>query len=182
MKFHKTEIPEVILISPEVFGDDRGFFLETYRENMYFDAGINYKFVQDNHSGSSQGILRGLHFQSQHSQGKIVRVVKGEIFDVAVDIRRESPTFGKWVGAHLSDENKNQLWIPPKFAHGFYVISSWAEVCYKATDYYAPDHEKSIVWNDPDININWPLVNGQSPILSQKDKAGISLKTYKSNE
>lgn len=172
MDFVKTEIPDVILLQPKVFGDDRGFFLETYREDQSLKFGIGPRFVQDNHSGSGQGILRGLHYQIQHPQGKLVRAVAGEIFDVAVDIRKDSPTFGKWVGVILSAQNRLQLWIPPRFAHGFYVMSEWAEVFYKATDYYAPEFERSLLWNDPSLNINWPVKDGQAPILSEKDQFG----------
>ena len=172
MEFVRTEIPDVILLQPKVFGDDRGFFLETYREDQSINFGVGPRFVQDNHSGSKQSILRGLHYQIQHPQGKLVRAVVGEIFDVAVDIRKESPTFGKWVGAVLTAKNHFQLWIPPRFAHGFYVISEWAEVFYKATDYYSPEHERSILWDDPSLNITWPISDGQAPILSEKDKLG----------
>jgi dTDP-4-dehydrorhamnose 3,5-epimerase len=176
MKFVSTKIPEVVLIEPTIFGDQRGYLLETYQEKKFFEAGIKGKFVQDNHSGSQQGTLRGLHYQIQQIQGKVVKVVVGEIFDVAVDIRRSSPTFGKWVGAHLSGENKHQLWIPPGFAHGFYVLSEWAEVFYKMTDFYAPDHERTICWNDPTINIAWPVLAGAPPLLSERDSDGAFLK------
>lgn len=175
MEIISTQIPDVKLIKPQVFGDHRGFFLETYQEQKFAAGGITTKFVQDNHSGSQQGILRGLHYQIAHTQGKLVRAAVGEIFDVAVDIRESSPTFGQWAGAVLSAENKHQLWVPEGFAHGFYVISEWAEVLYKATDYYAPEHERSILWNDPALGIEWPLVNNQPPILSQKDKEGVLL-------
>ncbi|MBU1662484.1 MAG: dTDP-4-dehydrorhamnose 3,5-epimerase, partial [Chloroflexi bacterium] len=142
MNFTPTTIPDVILINPQVFGDERGFFLETYQSREFAAAGIPESFVQDNHSGSQQGTLRGLHYQIRHTQGKLVRVVAGEIFDAVVDIRHSSPTFGQWVGEHLSAENKIQLWVPPGFAHGFYVLSDWAEVLYKATDFYAPEWER----------------------------------------
>jgi dTDP-4-dehydrorhamnose 3,5-epimerase len=175
MEFIKTEIPDVILIQPKVFGDDRGFFFETFRANQFSLECADIKFVQDNQSGSQQWILRGLHYQTQHPQGKLIRVVSGEIFDVAVDLRRSSQTFGKWVGRCLSAQNRLQLWIPPKFAHGFLVLSEWAEVVYKETDYYAPEFEQSIIWNDPTINIEWPLPIGQMPILSAKDNKGKSL-------
>jgi dTDP-4-dehydrorhamnose 3,5-epimerase len=171
MRFIPTIIPEVIVIEPKIFADERGFFLESYQRQYFFDHGINADFVQDNHSKSAQGVLRGLHYQIQQTQGKLVRVIAGEIFDVAVDIRRGSPTFGKWVGDYLSGENKKMLWVPPGFAHGFYVNSPSAEVIYKATDYYAPQWERSILWNDPIINIDWPVHN-MAPILSQKDAAG----------
>jgi len=175
MKFIPTAIPDVILIQPKVYGDERGFFLETYQAARFAKAGIPDDFVQDNHSGSDRGILRGLHYQIKHTQGKLMRVVAGEIFDVAVDLRRSSSTFATWVGTILSDENKHQLWIPPGFAHGFYVLSSWAEVLYKATDFYAPKWERTLAWDDPEIGIKWPFVGGE-PILSQKDKQGKSLK------
>jgi dTDP-4-dehydrorhamnose 3,5-epimerase len=175
MKFVQTEIPDIIQITPNQFGDSRGFFLETYRMDLFSKAGISVAFAQDNHSGSQQGVLRGLHYQIQQAQGKLVRVVVGEVYDVAVDIRRSSPTFGKWVGIHLSAENKQLLWIPPGFAHGFYVLSEWAEIVYKATDYYAPEWERSLLWNDPTLNIQWPLANNQPPALSAKDAAGKKL-------
>jgi len=176
MKFIRTQIPEVILIEPDVFEDARGFFMETYHEQKYRAAGIAYSFVQDNHSRSIQGTLRGLHYQITHSQGKLVRVVAGEIYDVAVDLRRSSPTFGKWVGSRLTAQSKNQLWIPPAFAHGFYVLSDWAEVLYKATDIYAPEAERTVIWNDPDIAIEWPIIQGTAPILSKKDATARPLK------
>jgi dTDP-4-dehydrorhamnose 3,5-epimerase len=172
MKFVSTTIPDVILIEPTVFGDERGFFMETYREDIFREAGIPNKFIQDNHSGSRQGTLRGLHYQINQSQGKLVRAIVGEFFDVAVDIRRSSPTFGKWVGQILSAENKYQLWIPSGFAHGFYVLSDWAEIVYKANDYYAPEWDRSLLWNDPEIGIDWPLLSGIALRLSEKDKQG----------
>jgi dTDP-4-dehydrorhamnose 3,5-epimerase len=175
MEFVATEIPDVILIRPKVFGDERGFFMEIYRADLFAQAGIHAEFVQDNHSGSQQGVLRGLHYQSQNTQGKLVRVLSGEIYDVAVDIRRSSPTFGKWVGVGLSAQGGQMLWVPPGFAHGFYVLSEWAEIAYKATDYYAPQWERSLLWNDPAIGIDWPLVDGQAPTLSAKDTAGVPL-------
>lgn len=174
MQFTHTKIPDVILIEPKVFADERGFFLESYQKKKFLEAGIDADFVQDNHSKSLQGVLRGLHYQTQQTQGKLVRVISGEIFDVAVDIRKSSPYFGKWVGDHLSAENKKMLWVPAGFAHGFLVTSPSAEVLYKATDYYAPQWERSIKWNDPLINIVWPL-NGSEPTLSIKDEAGESL-------
>jgi len=170
MHFTPTAIPDVILITPKVFGDERGFFMETYQKYLFHSAGIECDFVQDNHSRSKQGVLRGLHYQVKQTQGKLVRAVIGEIFDVAVDIRAGSPTFGKWVGAHLSVENKHQLWVPPGFAHGFYVVSEWAEVLYKASDYYAPEWERSIIWNDSDIGIEWPLLPDIPLSLSSKDE------------
>jgi len=172
MKFIPTEIPDVILIQPKVFGDQRGFFMETYQAKKFSEAGITYDFVQDNHSGSTRGTLRGLHYQIQCTQGKLIRVVAGEIFDVAVDLRRNSPSFGKWVGDFLSAENKHQLWIPPGFAHGFYVLSQEAEVIYKATNFYTPEWERTLSWDDPEIGIKWPLIDGQDPILSEKDRQG----------
>ncbi|HRJ55181.1 MAG TPA: dTDP-4-dehydrorhamnose 3,5-epimerase [Anaerolineales bacterium] len=167
MEFVPTTIPDVLLVKPNLFEDPRGFFLETYRENRFAEAGIFQKFVQENHSASERGVLRGLHYQIRQPQGKLVRVIAGEIFDVAVDIRRSSPTFGQWVGIILSAENKDQLWLPAGFAHGFYVLSERAEVTYKVTDYYAPEWDRSLLWNDPQIGIEWPLV--ADPILSSKD-------------
>jgi len=171
VQFIRTKIPDVIIIEPRVFADERGFFLESYQKKQFAEAGITLDFVQDNHSKSQQGTLRGLHYQIQQAQGKLVRVVSGEIFDVAVDIRRNSPTFGEWVGDYLSAENKKLLWVPPGFAHGFYVTSSEAEVLYKTTDYYAPQWERTIAWNDPTIGVNWPL-SGEQMFLSPKDAAG----------
>jgi dTDP-4-dehydrorhamnose 3,5-epimerase len=159
------------LIEPKVFEDERGFFFESYQKEKYSEAGIPFDFVQDNHSKSLQGTLRGLHYQIQHPQGKLVRVILGEVFDVAVDIRKNSPNFGQWAGAYLSSTNKSMLWVPPGFAHGFYVTNPEAEVLYKATDYYAPEWERTILWNDPSINVEWPLAN-ELPILSSKDNAG----------
>jgi dTDP-4-dehydrorhamnose 3,5-epimerase len=176
MKFAPTSIPDVLIIEPKVHGDERGFFMETYQSKLFSKAGIQDRFVQDNHSGSRQYTLRGLHYQIQQSQGKLVRVGVGEVFDVAVDIRRSSPTFGKWEGVRLSAQNKLQLWIPPGFAHGFYVLSEWAELIYKSTDYYAPQWERTIRWNDPQIGITWPLMDGQEPVLSAKDMQGTPLK------
>ena len=176
MKFTTTSIPNVILIEPKVLSDERGFFFETYRAERFANAGINANFVQDNHSRSKQGTLRGLHYQIKHVQGKLVRVVVGEVFDVAVDMRRSSATFGKWVGTYLSSENKNQVWIPPGFAHGFYVLSDWAEFLYKVSDFYAPQWERTLIWNDPDVGIEWPLVNNQDPFLSTNDVLGLPLK------
>jgi dTDP-4-dehydrorhamnose 3,5-epimerase len=175
MKFIPTQIPDVVLVQPKLFTDTRGFFLETYREDLFASSGIDAVFVQDNHSASSRGVLRGLHYQIRQTQGKLVRAIVGEIFDVAVDLRRHSPTFGRWVGATLSAENKNQLWVPPGFAHGFYVTSEKAEILYKATDYYAPQWERSLLWNDPALDIEWPVAIGESPILSDKDVKGSPL-------
>ena len=170
MKFIPTAIPDVVLIIPRIFGDERGFFLETYRQDVFESACGPINFVQDNHSGSRQGTLRGLHYQLHQAQGKLVRAVAGEIFDVAVDIRQGSPTFGQWVGARLSAENKHQLWVPAGEAHGFYVLSAWAEVFYKASAYYAPEWERGIRWDDPAIGIAWPLAEGGTPLLSEKDQ------------
>ena len=168
MKATPLEIPEVILFEPKTFGDERGFFFESFNQRQFETAvGRAVTFVQDNHSRSVKGVLRGLHYQIQQPQGKMVRVVQGEVFDVAVDIRRSSPTFGKWVGVVLSAENKSQLWVPEGFAHGFVVLSETAEFLYKTTDYYAPEHERSILWEDKALGIEWPLTN--TPTLSPKD-------------
>jgi len=175
MHFIPTDIPEVILIEPEVFGDARGFFMETYHASRFAQAGIQADFVQDNHSGSRQGTLRGLHYQIRHPQAKLLRVIFGEVYDVAVDIRRTSPNFGKWVGMILSAENKRQIWIPAGFAHGFYILSEWAELVYKVSDLYAPEWERSLLWNDPELGITWPLINQQMPILSKRDAEGKPL-------
>jgi dTDP-4-dehydrorhamnose 3,5-epimerase len=172
MKFIQQSIPEVILIEPVVRGDERGFFMETYRADLFALRGIPAVFVQDNHSRSKRGTLRGLHYQIRQAQGKLVRVILGQIFDVAVDLRCHSPTFGKWAGAVLSAENKLQLWVPPGFAHGFYVMSEWAEVVYKATDYYAPKWERTLRWNDTQLGIEWPLLEGVELILSPRDMQG----------
>ncbi|MGX9367324.1 dTDP-4-dehydrorhamnose 3,5-epimerase [Desulfoplanes sp. PS50] len=172
MQFIKTDIPDVVIIEPRVFGDERGFFMETWQRKTFAESGIDYDFVQDNHSLSGKGILRGLHYQIKQPQGKLVRVISGEVFDVAVDIRKESPWFGKWVGVMLSAENRRQLWVPPGFAHGFYVVSDQAEFVYKCTDFYAPEYERSIIWDDPDLGITWPL-DGVQPLLSGKDTAGV---------
>lgn len=179
MQFLHTEIPDIIIIEPQVFEDRRGFFMETYQAQKFAEAGIRFSFVQDNHSRSKQWTLRGLHYQIHHAQGKLVRVAAGEIYDVAVDIRRSSLTFGKWVGAFLSARNKRQVWIPPGFAHGFYVVSRWAEVLYKATDFYDPAAERTILWNDPTLNIQWPVSEGHLPILSSKDVEGQLFKKAK---
>jgi dTDP-4-dehydrorhamnose 3,5-epimerase len=176
MEFLPTSIPDVVLIAPKVYGDERGFFMETFRLQRFQEAGIPTGFVQDNHSGSKQGILRGLHYQIQQPQGKLVRVVVGEVFDVIVDLRRNRQCFGCWEGIRLSAENKRQLWIPPGFAHGFYVLSPWAEVVYKTTDYYAPEWERTLLWNDPELGIDWPLIEGQPPLLSTKDAQGKPLR------
>jgi dTDP-4-dehydrorhamnose 3,5-epimerase len=172
MQFKPTQIPDVLLIEPKVFGDDRGFFMETFRENVFSASGITGPFIQENHSGSRKRVLRGLHYQIRQAQGKLVRVDAGEILDVAVDLRRSSATFGHWVGQRLSAENKLQLWIPVGFAHGFYVLSDWGEIIYKTTEYYAPEWERTLLWNDPAIGIEWPPSKGESPILSEKDAKG----------
>ena len=170
-----TAIPDVLMLDPKVFGDSRGFFFESFNEQDFAQAtGLNVKFVQDNHSRSTKGVLRGMHYQLQQPQGKLVRVVRGAVFDVAVDIRSSSPTFGQWVGCELSEDNHRQFWVPPGFAHGFVVLSDSADFLYKTTDYYAPAHERCIAWNDPDIGIEWPA--DMEPKLSAKDLAGISFK------
>lgn len=175
MHYEKLGIPDVVLLTPQLFGDERGFFMETFRQSEFEAHCGNYQFVQDNHSKSKQGILRGLHFQLEKPQGKLVRVTQGEVFDVAVDLREGSPTLGQWVGVHLSAENKQLLWVPPGFAHGFYVVSDTAEFQYKCTDYYNPGDEYSLLWNEPSLNIEWPLVNEQAPHLSAKDQVGEAL-------
>ena len=174
MKATRLSIPEVVLLEPKVFGDARGFFFESYNERVFVEAaGVQPAFVQDNHSRSVKGVLRGLHYQIKQTQGKLVRVLAGEVFDVAVDIRKSSPTYGRWVGDILSAENKKELWIPEGFAHGFYVLSDAAEFFYKATDYWAPEHERFIAWNDPAIGIEWPLAG--APTLSAKDQHALPL-------
>lgn len=174
MRATRTAIPDVIVLKPRVFGDDRGFFFESFNAKAFEEAtGLQAHFVQDNHSRSSKNVLRGLHYQIRQPQGKLVRVVEGEVFDVAVDIRRSSPTFGKWVGEYLSAEDKKQLWVPKGFAHGFVVLSETAQFLYKTSDYYAPEHERSLLWNDPALAINWPL-SGE-PQLAAKDVAGLPL-------
>jgi dTDP-4-dehydrorhamnose 3,5-epimerase len=172
MKTIPTEIPDVILLEPQVFYDARGYFMETYNAHQLAELGITAQFVQDNHSRSQRGTLRGLHYQLRQVQGKLVRVVNGEIFDVAVDLRRPSPTFGRWTGAILSADNNRQLWLPPGFAHGFYALSETVDLLYKVTDYYAPTWDRTLLWNDPQINIAWPLIDGQPPVLSAKDAQG----------
>lgn len=175
MKATPTAIPEVLIIEPKVFGDARGFFYESFNGKAFDEAvGRHVEFVQDNHSRSAKGVLRGLHYQIQQPQGKLVRVVQGSVFDVAVDIRKSSPSFGQWVGAELSDDNHRQLWVPPGFAHGFLVLSETADFLYKTTDYYAPAHERCIVWNDKTLGIDWPASEAE-PILSAKDQAGVRL-------
>ncbi len=174
MKFTPTEIPDVVIVEPRVFAEERGFFMETWHAEKFAAGGLDLRFVQDNHSKSRQGVLRGLHYQVRNTQGKLVRAVSGEVFDVAVDLRRSSSHFGRWVGVMLSEENKRQLWVPPGFAHGFYVTSETAEFVYKCTDYYAPEHERSIRWDDAELAIDWPLVGGQAPLLSGKDADGVT--------
>ena len=169
-----TLLPEVSILEPRVFGDERGFFLESYNERVFAGLGISDRFVQDNHSRSAKNVLRGLHYQIKQTQGKLVRVVEGEVLDVAVDLRRSSETFGKCATVHLSGENKRMLWIPRGFAHGFVVLSPSAQVLYKATDYYAPEHERTLAWNDPDLKIDWEL-SGE-PIVSPKDQRGVLLR------
>jgi dTDP-4-dehydrorhamnose 3,5-epimerase len=177
MKFIPTELPEVVLIEPRVFGDARGFFMETWEQAKFAAAGIEANFVQDNHSASSRWVLRGLHFQLHRPQGKLVRVIRGEVFDVAVDVRRSSPTFGRWVAETLSAENKRMLWVPPGFAHGFLVLSEQAEFAYKCTDFYDPQSERSLRWNDAQLGIEWPLPAGVQPVLAAKDGNAASLAT-----
>lgn len=178
MKVTPLAIPDVMLIEPEVFGDDRGFFYESFNQKKFNEVvGQNITFVQDNHSKSTKGVLRGLHFQNPKPQGKLVRVTQGEVFDVAVDIRKDSPTFGQWVGETLSADNKRQLWIPEGLAHGFLVLSEVAEFLYKTTDYYAPEFEKCLLWNDPTLNIKWPIIG--VPKLSKKDQQGLSFASVK---
>jgi dTDP-4-dehydrorhamnose 3,5-epimerase len=175
MKLVPTSLPDVVLIEPRVFEDARGFFMETWNEREFARQGIDVRFVQDNHSVSKQWVLRGLHYQLRQTQGKLVRVVHGEVFDVAVDMRRSSPTFGKWVGERLSAENRRMLWVPAGFAHGFLVLSERAEVLYKCTDFYDAQSERSLRWDDATIGIEWPLPEGVAPLVSDKDRAGLPL-------
>ncbi|SES88845.1 dTDP-4-dehydrorhamnose 3,5-epimerase [Nitrosospira multiformis] len=176
MKVIATSIPEVLIIEPKVFGDSRGFFFESFNQENFRQAiGLDVRFVQDNHSRSVKGVLRGLHYQLRRPQGKLVRVVRGAVFDVAVDIRRSSPTFGHWVGIELTEDNYRQLWLPPGFAHGFYVLSDIADFLYKTTEYYFPDFDRSILWNDSGIAIEWPIEAGASPIVSSKDEKAARL-------
>jgi dTDP-4-dehydrorhamnose 3,5-epimerase len=176
MRILDTSLPDVKLIEPKVFGDERGFFYETWRADWLDQVAPGLTFVQDNHSRSAKGVLRGLHYQLRQTQGKLLRVIAGAVFDVAVDVRKSSPTFGQWVGAELSAENKQMIWVPPGFAHGFVTLTDGTEVLYKCTDYYAPEWERSVIWNDPDLAIAWPLGPGQTPSLSAKDAAGVPLK------
>lgn len=174
MNVIRTEIPDVLILEPKVFGDHRGFFMESFNARVFREAtGVQADFVQDNHSRSARGVLRGLHYQIRKPQGKLVRVVRGSVFDVAVDLRRSSPTFGRWVGTELSEDNKRQFWVPPGFAHGFVVTSDSADFLYKTTEYYAPEHERCVAWNDPTIGIQWPA--GIQPVLSEKDQRGAAL-------
>jgi dTDP-4-dehydrorhamnose 3,5-epimerase len=174
MKVLRAAIPEVLILEPKVFGDARGFFFESYNRRTFREAtGIDAEFVQDNHSRSARNVLRGLHYQIRQPQGKLVRVIAGEVYDVAVDLRRGAPTFGKWAGFALSAESKRMAWIPPGFAHGFLVTSDWAEVLYKTTDYYAPEHERTVLWNDPALGIPWPVAG--APLLSDKDRRAAPL-------
>jgi len=180
MKFTPTTIPDVIVVEANIFKDRRGFFMETFQARKFTEAGISSPFVQDNYSGSFQGTLRGLHYQVNQAQGKLIRAVIGEVFDVVVDLRRRSSTFGKWVGIHLAavgaaEPNPIQLWVPSGFAHGFYVLSDFAEIVYKVTDYYAPEWERTLLWNDPDLGIEWPLLEGKPPLVSPKDAQGKPL-------
>ncbi|MFK7829781.1 MAG: dTDP-4-dehydrorhamnose 3,5-epimerase [Congregibacter sp.] len=174
MQFEATSLPGVYLLTPTVFGDERGFFLESWSANKFRDEGFDVQFVQDNHSRSAQGILRGLHYQTAHTQGKLVRVTSGSVFDVAVDMRRDSPTLGQWFGVTLDALSKQMLWVPPGFAHGFYVTSESADFLYKCTDSYDPGSEISVAWDDPELGIDWPLIEGQLPALSAKDAQGMS--------
>ena len=178
MKVFPTRIPEVLILEPKVFGDERGFFLERYNKRTFEAAtGLDVEFVQDNHSRSMCNVLRGLHYQIKQSQGKLVWVVSGEIFDVAVDLRRRSPTFGQWAGFTLSAQGRQMAWIPPGFAHGFLVVSESAEVLYKASDFYAPEHERTLLWNDAGLGIDWPIPSGQNPLLAPKDCNGLPLQS-----
>jgi dTDP-4-dehydrorhamnose 3,5-epimerase len=177
-----TKMLGIILISPHVFSDERGYFMEAYNLDKFRASGIRAEFVQDNHSRSCRCTLRGLHYQIKQPQGKLVRVVVGEVFDICVDLRRSSPTFGQWEGFALSAENKLQVWIPPGFAHGFYVTSEWAEVIYKTTNFYAPEFERTLLWSDPDIGINWPLWKGSLPLISKKDAQGKRLREAEAYE
>lgn len=174
MKIVPTKLQDSVLIEPSVYGDERGFFMETYRQGLFAEKVTALPFVQDNHSKSIQGALRGLHYQIRQTQGKLTRVIAGEVYDVIVDLRKASSTFGQWQGFYLSSDNKRQLWVPPGFAHGFYVTKPETEFVYKCTDYYAPDYERSLLWNDSNLAIDWPLVNGEEPVLSEKDRTGLA--------
>ena len=174
MKFEETPLSGMYLVQPDVFGDQRGFFLESWNRDTFRQEGFEMDFVQDNHSRSKRGILRGMHYQTRHTQGKLVRVTAGEVFDAVVDLRRDSPTLGQWHGVTLSEENQSMLWVPPGFAHGFYVCSDYADFQYKCTDIYHPDSEISLAWNDPTVGINWPVPHGETPELSAKDAAALT--------
>ena len=174
MKFEATPLPGVYLLHPRVFGDERGFFLESWNAATFRDAGFDLHFVQDNHSRSARGILRGMHYQTEHTQGKLVRVTHGEVFDAVVDLRSDSPTLGQWYGSTLSAKDHTMLWVPPGFAHGFYVLSEYADFLYKCTDIYHPASEVSLAWDDPSVGIEWPVPPGESPLLSDKDAAGLA--------
>ena len=176
LEFRPTRIPDVIEISPPVIEDSRGFFLESWNARTFDHGDIDADFVQDNHSRSRKGTLRGLHYQVRHAQGKLVRVVVGEVFDVAVDLRRSSDTFGQWVGVRLSAIQHNMLWVPPGFAHGFFVTSEMADLLYKCTDFYSPEDDRTLLWEDPDVAVRWPLITGEAPLLSDKDKTGRRLR------
>jgi len=175
MKIIQTRIPNVLILEPLVYEDERGYFMEVFRSSILGSRGINYNFVQENQSRSIKNVLRGIHYQIKQTQGKLVRVLVGEIFDVAVDLQKNSAFFGQWVGIRLSSENKKQIWIPPGFGHGFLVLSEYAEVCYKTTEYYAPEYERTLIWNDPTLKINWPLFDEDKPIISDKDLKGSAL-------
>lgn len=176
MRVIATDLAEVLIVEPEAFGDQRGFFMESWSKRAFAEAGIHADFVQDNHSRSEQGVLRGMHYQIWQPQGKLVRVTRGEVYDVAVDLRRSSPSFGHWVGVYLSADNRRLLWVPPGFAHGFYVTSpEGADFQYKCTDYYAPQYERSLCWNDPAVGIEWPLIDGMTPVLAARDANGCLL-------
>jgi dTDP-4-dehydrorhamnose 3,5-epimerase len=172
MEVRPSAIPDVLVVTPDIKSDDRGFFLESYQQEKYRSIGIPAPFVQDNHSGSKRGVLRGLHYQIRPPQGKLVGVVVGEVFDVVLDLRKSSPTFGQWMGEYLSAKDARQLWIPPGCAHGFYVCSPWAELLYKVTDFYSPEGDRTVRWDDPALGIRWPLIDGAPPILSEKDNRG----------
>jgi dTDP-4-dehydrorhamnose 3,5-epimerase len=173
MKLIETALPEVLVLAPKVYGDERGFFMESYNRRLFAELGLPTDYVQDNHSRSARHVLRGIHYQVRQPQGKLVRVVRGAVYDVAVDLRRSSPNFGRWAGFELSEESKRLAWIPPGFGHGFLVLSESADFLYKATDFYAPEHERCVLWNDPAVGIEWPLAG--EPVLSQKDRAGLPL-------
>jgi len=175
MQIIDTSLDGVKILEPKVFGDERGFFLESWNQQLFAENNLPAQFVQDNHSRSQQGVLRGLHYQIKNPQGKLVRVTQGEVFDVAVDMRKSSAQFGQWVGVTLSETNRRQLWVPPGYAHGFYVVSASADFQYKCTDYYAPEHERSLLWNDPAVGVEWPIISGTEPVLAAKDAAATLL-------